>query len=160
MPQLQTHYSVKPPSKSQCKTFGEKRYSTQCRFRPEQLANLFILGHGLANGQYSDTLDHRLPRRASSKIIGSLTAIRSFYNDCKSHDTRLSSAGICVLSTRLHCFYGEDLPEKHHTRLYDDKSRFSTLSTGQLQRTLDRLCRSLQTKPKFCSSQDKTNSVL
>ena len=67
---------------------------------------------------------------------------------------------MCVLFIRLHYFHGEDLPEKHHTRLYDDKSRVSALSTDQLQSALDRLCRALQTKPKFCSSQDKTNSVL
>ena len=137
-----------------------ERNDTQSRFRPEQLTNLFTLRQGLANRQGSHTLDHRLPRRASSKIIGSLAAIRSFYNYCKSHDTRWSSAGMCVLSTPLHYFDGEDLAEKHHTRLYDDKSRVSALSTGQLQGALDRLCRSLKTKPKFCSSQDKTNSVL
>ena len=67
---------------------------------------------------------------------------------------------MCVLFTRLHYFDGEDLPEEHHTRFYDDKSRDSALSTGQLQRALDRLSTSLQTNPKFCSFQDKTNSVL
>ena len=137
-----------------------ERNDTQCRFRPQQLINLFTLGQGLANRQDSHTLDHRLPRRASSQIMASLAAIRSFYNDCKSHDTRWSSAGMCILSTPLHYFYGEDLREKHRTRLYDDKSRVSALSTAQLQGALDRLCTSLQTKPNFCSSQDKTNSVL
>ena len=104
-----------------------ERNDTPCCFRPEQLTNLFTLRQGLANRQDSHTLNHRLPRRASSKIIGSLATIRSFYNDCKSHDIRWSSARMCVLSTPLHYFYGEDLAEKHHTRLYDDKSRVSAL---------------------------------
>ena len=121
-----------------------QRNDTQCRFRPEQLTSLFTLRQDLANRQHSDTLDHRLPRQASSKFMGPMAAIRFFYNDCKSPDTRWSSAGMCVLSTRLLYFDGEDLREKHHTRLYDDKSRVSALSTGQLQRALDRLCTSLQ----------------
>ena len=98
-----------------------ERNDTQCRFGPQQLTNLFTLR------QDSDTLDLRLPREASSKIIEPLAAIHSFYNDCKSNHTRWSSAGISVLSTRLHYFDGEDLPEKHYTRLYDDKSRVSAL---------------------------------
>ena len=113
-----------------------ERSDTQCRVCPKQLTKLFTLRQGLANRQDSHTLDHRLPRRASSKIIGLLAAIRSFYNDCKSHDARWSSAEMCVLSTPLHYSYGEDLPEKHHTRLYDDKSRVFALSTAQLQRAL------------------------
>ena len=100
-----------------------EKNDTQCRFLPEQLTKLFTLGQGLVNRQDSHALHHRLPRRASSKIFGSLAVIRSFYNDCKkSPDTRWSSAEMCVFSTRLHYFYGKDLPEKHHTRLYDDKS--------------------------------------
>ena len=129
MLQLQTITLLSLPPKVYARLL--ERNDTQCRFRPEQLTNLFTLRRD------SGTLDHRLPRRASSKIIGSLAAIRSFYNDCKSHDTRLSSTEMCVLSTRLHYFYGENLPGKHHTRLDDDKSRVSALSTTQLQRALD-----------------------
>ena len=166
-----------------CRTIVEpKIQDTQCGFRPGRgttdqlftLRQVFEKAWEFAKPVYTAFIDlekayDRVPRDLLWSVLKEygisgrlLAAIRSLYNDCKSHvringsksdsfRVRVALRQGCVVSTPVHYFYGQDLPEKHHTRhcvtmgnarveslrFADDIARVVSSGAG-LQRALDR----------------------